>query len=113
MLTKLRSKFTYTDKPEGEAIEIDVWYEKGGRNYFSSSSDRRGIYVSFRTVTLKNEGAYMSKSFMLFTGGIKFFALALKRKSDKQLQCVADLLSPYVVELAQTYRRDPEEASRA
>jgi hypothetical protein len=114
MLTRtLRGdKFIYADQPEGDAVECEVWYSKGGANYFSGGSDRRGVYVSFRNVKIERRDGIVTRSFVLFGSGVKHFALPLERKSDKQLQRVADLVSPYVVELVKTYRRDPNEASR-
>jgi hypothetical protein len=111
MLEKQGDKFIYSDKPEGEVTKLDVHYTKGGTNYFSGGYTPRGIYVSIRTTTIKQENGFKSESFTLFGGNnISCLALRLERKSDKQLLRVADLVSPHAAELVERFIANPTAA---
>jgi len=63
---------------ENQVLEVEVFYERGGMNYFSGSSEPRGIYVSVSPVT---ESGHF-RTFTAFSG-IKVLALPLKRFSQK------------------------------
>jgi hypothetical protein len=96
--------FTYRDKEVGEVTKLTVSYEKNYR--------RRGIYVSIRTTTITQERGYKTESFMLYGGqNINHFALALERKTPKQLQRVVDLISPHAALLVELFKANPKGAS--
>jgi len=61
-------------------IEIDVFYSKGGMNYFTSTNERRGLYLSVQPVTISER----SKSFMGFSG-VKQFVKEMTKFSQKAL----------------------------
>jgi len=65
-----------TAKPE-EFVEIEVYYSKGGANYFNGTSDPRGYWLAIRPVTVKDG----CKSYQLMQG-FKKFLVASKRKSN-------------------------------
>lgn len=61
-------------------IEIEVYYSKGGMNYFTSRNEQRGIYVSVSPVTRREN----SVSYTAFTG-IKKLIKPMARFSQKVL----------------------------
>jgi hypothetical protein len=60
-------------------LEVSVYYTKGGVNYFSGGTIRRGYYISVKPVT-KGNGTI---SFELFSGR-KQFLLETARYTAKQ-----------------------------
>ena len=63
--------------------KIEVYYSKGGMNYFSSTNESRGIWVSVSPVTRKEN----SESFTAFSG-IKQHILDMARFSQKKFDSV-------------------------
>jgi hypothetical protein len=112
MFTQKGDKYIYRDKEEGEVVEAEIYYTLGGQNYFSGSTNRRGVYFSFHPVTLKIEDGIKIKSFALFGNGVKFFALPLKAKSAKQVARVAAHFDPHVAGLVELYKTAPDQASK-
>ena len=49
-------KIIYLDKPTeyANALAIDVYYDKGGRNYFTCKDERRAYYLSVCPVLLSD-----------------------------------------------------------
>ncbi len=96
------TKYTYATGTIGHITEVEVYYSKGGANFFSGGSDRRGIYVSVSPVEIVDYGARPDGSRMMMRSygvmsGIKAHVLDLGRQSDKQLAQIAerlDLLAP-------------------
>ena len=73
-------KIIYLDKPTeyANAIEIEVYYDKGGKNYFTCKDERRGYYLSVWPV-LQSDGLV---SYTLFTG-TQVLLKEVTRKSAK------------------------------
>ena len=59
-------------------IEVELFYTKGGMNYFTSSNERRGLYLSVQPVTISER----SKSFIGFSG-VKQFVKEMPKFSQK------------------------------
>lgn len=72
----------YLEVAEGNAthIKVEVYYNKGGMNYFTSRVEARGIYLSVSPVT-RGEN---SESYMGFSG-IKKHLLAMTRFNQKKV----------------------------
>ena len=73
------------EKIEGtnKELKIEVFYNKGGMNYFSSKVEPRGYWLSMRQVERKVEDrGIVIESYDMFSGA-KAFLLEVKRKSDK------------------------------
>jgi len=68
------------ENPEYTDLQVNVFYDKGGSNYFSGQIIRRGIYVSV-TPVLRN-GSYITQK--LFTG-LKQLVEEMGRASEKKL----------------------------
>ena len=75
-------------------LEVSVYYTKGGDNYFSSSTIRRGYYLSVIPVT-KGNGMI---GFTMFTGRKKFL-LETSRYSAKQFELAVEMAKEFEDEL--------------
>lgn len=73
-----------TNDAEVTHIKIEVYYSKGGMNYFTGTNEARGIYLSVTPVgrTL-HEGKYWSESYKGFSG-IKKHLVDMARYSEKK-----------------------------
>ena len=71
-LPTLESSFTHVD--------VEVYYNKGGMNYFTGSVERRGYYLSIQPLTKYNNGY----SYTAFTG-VKQLVREAGRFSSKVL----------------------------
>ena len=78
-------KFIPITSDKGTHIKVEVFYTKGGINYFTGTNERRGIYLSISPVKLTiYEGGGRSEGYVAFTG-VKQFVTELKRANDKKL----------------------------
>lgn len=66
-------------------LKIEIYYDKGGYNYFTYRQERRGYYVSVTPVERINHGAYYSEKMVAFTG-YKQLVKEVARKSNKAAQ---------------------------
>ena len=72
-----------TNCPKGTVLEVEVYYSKGGMNYFSGSVNRRGIYIGVTPVNIeKSTSGFTMRSITLFSG-IKRLIVELARITDK------------------------------
>jgi hypothetical protein len=86
MKRKILESTPYEGLKNGTHLDVEVYYDKGGANYFSGGTTPRGYYVSVRPVTHKNG----MTSFTLFTGVSKLL-LQTSRHSDKQFERAVEL----------------------
>lgn len=64
-------------------LKIEVYYDKGGMNYFTYKNEPRGYWLSMRQVERKVEDhGVVIESYGMFSGA-KAFLLEVKKKSDK------------------------------
>lgn len=71
---------------KGNELKIEVYYDKGGMNYFSSKVDPRGYWLSIRAVNIeRRERSIIVESYPMFSG-VRRFLLEVKKKSDKAEQ---------------------------
>lgn len=72
----------------GKTLKIQVYYQKGGMNYFQGVVEKRGYCLSVspvnRTKHESNGQVYYSESYTAFSG-TKIFLLEVKRCSDKAM----------------------------
>ena len=75
-------------------LKVELYYSKGGMNYFTGNTVRRGLYLSVSPVTLtKYEGGGSSEGYTAFTG-TKQLVKELKRFSDKAMnEAVAEFMA--------------------
>lgn len=65
-------------------LKVETYYSKGGMNYFNSTNEPRGIYLSVSPVTRTlHEGKYWSESFKGWSG-IKTQVLNMARYNQKK-----------------------------
>lgn len=64
-------------------LKIEVYYDKGGMNYFKGKVDPRGYWVSVRAVErdIRDNGICIESYPMM--SGVRHFLLEVKRQSDK------------------------------
>lgn len=94
-------------------ISIEVTYQKGGINYFSYNTERRGVYVLVRPEKIADRGGYVSRSFDLFGNmTFKICVKELARKSQKAIDTIAAAVEPHVQELAQHIELGDKEGFR-
>ena len=76
---------------EQDVIEVQVYYTKGGLNYFHGGSDPRGYYISVspKTIEVTEGSPFVSERSMLFSGFKKHVREA-SRFSAKVLDEVAE-----------------------
>jgi len=73
------------EKVEGTNYElkIQVYYNKGGMNYFSAKPEQRGYYASVSPVQVERRGdGIMVESYSAFSG-VKMLVLPVQRQSPK------------------------------
>ena len=76
------------EKIEGsnKELKIEVYYSKGGMNYFTSRVEPRGYYLSVSPVERQNaDSPIVFESFAAFSG-TKLLIKEVARKSDKAFQ---------------------------
>ena len=89
-----------SDLKDATHLEVSVYYTKGGANYFSGGTIRRGYYMSVTPVK-KSENFV---SFVMFTGrsqllletnrySDKQFAKAMEMSKDTRAELIAAVLS--------------------
>lgn len=63
-------------------LKTEVYYHKGGMNYFTGNNEPRGYYISCTPVNIERNGLIKIESFTAFTGRKKLL-IEVQRKSDK------------------------------
>lgn len=71
-------------------IKVEVYYNKGGMNYFTYRNEPRGYYLSVSPVERQEVGNCVTESFRAFSG-VKRLVLEVKRKSDKAMETAVEL----------------------
>ena len=80
-------------------LKIEVYYDKGGMNYFNSKVESRGYWLSMRQVERETrENGVVIESYGMFSGA-KAFLLEVKRKSDKAYEQALVLAQDKILEL--------------
>jgi hypothetical protein len=79
-------------------LKIEVRYNKGGMNYFTSRNEERGYYLSVTPVERTKGEGYTSESYVGFSG-VKKLILPVARQSEKQYQAAIVAAESHVEEL--------------
>ena len=103
-----RNYWVFRPLEEGSMVEIEVLYTSSGTNFLSGSASPRGIYVSIRPVTIeRSQSGSISRSYVILgsrrESGVRVHALDLARKSEWQLNRVANLIDSYAPTLARLW----------
>lgn len=89
------------EKIEGsnKELKIEVYYDKGGMNYFNSKNELRGYWLSMRQVEIERTGrGIVIESFGLMSGA-KMFLKEVKRYSQKTYEDAVLLAEEKIEEL--------------
>ncbi len=89
------------EKIEGsnKELKIEVYYDKGGMNYFNSKNELRGYWLSMRQVEIERQGrGIVIESFGLMSGA-KIFLKEVKRYSQKTYEDAIILAQDKIPEL--------------
>lgn len=98
-----------TDRgPITRAVEVDVFYRKGGLStrMFSYQPEERGIYVSIGEVQVEKKETYAVRTVTAFSHPT-YFVKGLKAKAPKQIEAFMLFLQPNVEKIGQVYQNNP------
>ena len=70
-------------------LKVEVFYDKGGYNYFTNKEDKRGYYVSVIPVERNVEQGYTTEITTAFRG-YKYLLRAVSRKTKKTAELAID-----------------------
>ena len=77
-------KYTKIEGTENKYLKSEVYYNKGGINYFTSKTDPRGYWASVTIVEREiRENGVSIESFNLFGSGFREFLFEVKKQSNK------------------------------
>jgi len=89
------------EKIEGsnKELKIEVYYDKGGMNYFNGKNEPRGYWLSMRQVEVERQGrGIVIESYGMFSGA-KMFLKEVKKKSDKAYELALSIAEEKIEEL--------------
>lgn len=92
-----------TEFPNNTHIEVSVYYDKGGINFYNGNNDRRGFYLSVTPV--KKDAGFVS---ILLGSGLKKLILTTGRYSEKQHDIAIEKskeLEPILIESLKARRK--------
>lgn len=71
---------------EGEKhLKVEIYYSKGGMNYFNYKVEPRGYWLSVSPVEVTRSGSGVTMESYAAFSGKKVFLLEVKRQSDKAM----------------------------
>lgn len=80
MNRKRRIKTIRVLGPGVNQVEVDLYYNKGGWNYFTGAEERRGLYISVTPVLRSDR----TRTYTAFSG-VKVHVRTMKRYSQRAL----------------------------
>jgi len=100
---KSSGDYVVNSKPEGYAVQIQLYYNKGGMNYFTGRQVRRGIYLAVNAVEIIDNGSYKTVR-IVPTDGVRICLKELKRKSAKQIDLQKDRIEKRLTEIFDAFQ---------
>jgi hypothetical protein len=97
-LKQINSMKKYEPIANPKELKIEVRYNKGGMNYFTSRNEERGYYLSVTPVERTKGDGYTTESYVGFSG-VKKLILPVARQSEKQYQAAIVAAESHVEEL--------------
>jgi hypothetical protein len=85
--TKTIKEIPIEGKPN-HYYKVNLFYTKGGGNYFNAQIDNRGYYLSVKAVEKSSGNGYQVESYVLFNG-VKSLVQTANRFSQKVLETLA------------------------
>lgn len=79
-------------KPNKEAthLRVEVYYSKGGINYFTCNNEKRGYYVQVSPVTREERGGCTFETYAAFSGYKRLVKETSKKLGKKAEEVVVD-----------------------
>ena len=102
---KLKRGINVTDQVLDE-LKIDVDYQKGGINYFNGNIEKRGIYIVVKPCRRHHGIVSTMICGNRHANGYKVLIRELGRKSQKQIDFVADKVMPFAEKIADLYSEE-------
>jgi hypothetical protein len=84
-----RKEYIPIESEKATHLKVQLYYDKGGMNYFTGGTQRRGLYLSVSPVSRSESGGFVTEGYTAFTG-TKQLVKELKRFSDKALNEAAE-----------------------
>lgn len=82
---KIIKELPILNPTKANVLKVELYYSKGGMNYFTGTNERRGLYLSVTPVEKKTyEWGGSSEGFVAFSG-VKKFVKEMARFNQKQL----------------------------
>ena len=80
-----KTEFLEVASSNATHLKVELYYSKGGMNYFTSQNERRGLYLSVSPVSRTlHEGGGVSERYTAFSG-VKQHVLEMSRANQKTL----------------------------
>jgi DNA mismatch repair ATPase MutS len=86
------------EERNGKTLEIEVRYNVGGQNNWTSRNEKRGYYLHVTPVQIKDYGTYRTVTMTAFSG-YKQLLKEVGRKSAKAEQEAIQIAEQYVEEM--------------
>lgn len=83
--------FKQYEKIDGQDIKVELYYDLGGRNYYTGKHKVRGYYISVQPIEITDLGGYRLETYSPMEGAYKL-VLPVKRKSKKAEAMAEDLM---------------------
>jgi hypothetical protein len=93
-----------------DELRVRVDYQKGGFNYFTDNMESSGVYVYFTPVHRNNGIVGQTIDGNLHNSGYKVLIKELGRKSQKQINLVAEAVLPKAEQIADYYSERQHQA---
>jgi hypothetical protein len=102
------TKYEPIEGTENKFLKIEVFYNKGGMNYYNGKTEARGYWLSARQVERNTDSRGISmESFALFSGA-KMFLMEVKRQSAKSYEQACKLAEPKIAEVCEAVLNNPQ-----
>jgi hypothetical protein len=93
-----------------DELRVRVDYQKGGFNYFTDNMESSGVYVYLTPVHRNNGIVSQTIDGNLHNSGYKVLVKELGRKSQKQINLVAEAVLPKAEQIADYYSERQHQA---
>jgi len=84
-------------------LRISVDYQKGGMNYFTGDYEENGVFVYIQPCSYNNGIIGTTITGKRQTDGYKILLKEIGRKSQKQIDLMAEKVMPYAQQIADLY----------
>lgn len=96
----MKKTFYFNPNEKGDnAVEVSVFYQKGGMNWYNGKQESGGFYVSFHSGVSDKNDKYSSFTCMLFDG-FKIRVADGTRDNKKKCQTILDSITEEIAQAA-------------